>query len=82
MTEEKPVAVTPPSLDAPWWKSEEVVVPVATRTGLSSSLAAIGSMPWQNLALVVLAFAVAGAFPLWRKEADAKVVSEQVKGMA
>ncbi|WP_236770989.1 hypothetical protein [Agrobacterium tumefaciens] len=82
VTKEKPVAVTPQSLDAPWWKSKEVVVPVATGTGHSSSLAAIGSMPWQNLALCLLAFAVAGAFPLWRKKADAKAVADQVKGMA
>lgn len=34
VTEEKPVVVTPPSLDAPRWKSKEVIVPVATGTGL------------------------------------------------
>lgn len=82
VTEEKPVAVTPPSLDAPWWKSKEVIVPVVTGGGLSSGLAAVGSMPWQNLALVLLAFGIAGAFLLWRKKADAKAVSEQVREMA
>ncbi|WP_421416595.1 glycoside hydrolase family 19 protein [Agrobacterium tumefaciens] len=82
VTEEKPVAVTPPSLDAPWWKSKEVIVPAVTGTGLSSVLAAVGSMPWQNLALVLLAFGIVGAFLLWRKKGDAKAVSEQIRGMA
>lgn len=79
VTEEKPVAVTPPSLNAPWWKSKEVIVPVVTGGGLSSGLAAVGSMPWQNLALVLLAFGIAGGFLLWRKKTDAKAVSDQVR---
>ncbi|KDR87719.1 chitinase [Agrobacterium sp. TS43] len=82
VVEEKPVPVTPPSLDAPWWKSKEVIVPVVTGGGLSSGLATVGSMPWQNLALILLAFGLAGAFLLWRKKSDAKAVSEQVQGMA
>ncbi|WHA40904.1 glycoside hydrolase family 19 protein [Agrobacterium larrymoorei] len=84
VTEEKavPVAVTPPSLDAPWWKSKEVIVPVVTGGGLSSGLAAVGSMPWQNLALVLAAFALVGGFLLWRKSVDAKAVTAQVRGMA
>ncbi|SDJ25168.1 putative chitinase [Agrobacterium fabrum] len=82
VTEEKPVPVTPPSLDAPWWKSKEVIVPAVTGGGLSSGLAAVGSMPWQNLALILVAFGLAGAFLLWRKKSDAKAVSDQVQGMA
>ncbi|MDH1271284.1 peptidoglycan-binding protein [Rhizobium pusense] len=82
VVEEKPVPVTPPSLDAPWWKSKEVIVPVVTGSGLSSGLAAVGSMPWQNLALILVAFGLAGAFLLWRKKSDAKAVSEQLQGMA
>ncbi|QCM12361.1 glycoside hydrolase family 19 protein [Agrobacterium tumefaciens] len=83
VTEEKPVpvAVTPPGLDAPWWKSKEVIVPVVTGGGLSSGLAGIGSIPWQNLALVLLAFALVGGFLLWRKSVDAKAVNEQVRGL-
>lgn len=82
VVEEKAVPVTPPSLDAPWWKSKEVIVPAVTGGGLSSGLAAVGSMPWQNLALILIAFGLAGAFLLWRKKSDAKAVSEQVQGMA
>lgn len=84
VTEEKavPVAITPPSLDAPWWRSKEVIVPVVTGGGLSSGLASVGSMPWQNLALVLLAFALVGCFLLWRKKIDLKAVNAQVRDMA
>ncbi|NSZ73936.1 glycoside hydrolase family 19 protein [Agrobacterium tumefaciens] len=82
VTEEKPVAVTPPSLDAPWWKSKEVLVPAFTGGTVTSSLAAVGSIPWQNLAIILVALGLAGAFLLWRKKADAKAVSEQVREMA
>jgi putative chitinase len=80
VTEEKPVAVTPPSMDAPWWKSKEVLVPVATGGGLTSLFAAIGSMPWQNLVIVLLALGAAGGFLLWRKRADVKAVEQKVAG--
>ncbi|QKW97098.1 hypothetical protein GSF67_08350 [Agrobacterium sp. CGMCC 11546] len=57
-------------------------MPAVTGGGLSSGLAAVGSMPWQNLALILVAFGLAGAFLLWRKKSDAKAVSDQVQGMA
>nr|WP_234827979.1 peptidoglycan-binding domain-containing protein [Sinorhizobium meliloti] len=43
VTEEKlvPVSVTPPSLDAPWWKSNEVITPSVIGGG-ASLLTAIG----------------------------------------
>ncbi|KKX24301.1 glycoside hydrolase family 19 protein [Rhizobium sp. LC145] len=84
VTEEKPVPVpvTPPSLDAPWWKSKEVLVPAVTGTGLSSALSAIGGMPWQNLLLVLLAVAGISGFLYWRKSADRKAVAKTVEGMA
>ncbi|MFK0385003.1 glycoside hydrolase family 19 protein [Agrobacterium sp. NPDC090273] len=82
VTEETIVAVTPPSLDAPWWKSKEVIVPVVTGGGLSSGLAAVGSMPWQNLALVLLSFVGVVVFLLWRKSLDTKAVNEQIKVLA
>ncbi|MGF0523707.1 peptidoglycan-binding domain-containing protein [Agrobacterium pusense] len=79
---EETVAITPPSLDALLWKSKGAIVPIVTGGGLSTGLAAVGTMPWQNLALVRLAFGIAGAFLLWRKKAHVKAVSDQVTGMA
>lgn len=82
VTEETPVAVTPPSLDAPWWKSKEVLVPVVTGGGLTTGLGAVSSMPWQNLALILAALAGAGLFLLWRKRVDAKSVNDKVRVLA
>lgn len=80
ITEKVAVAVTPASLDAPWWKSKEVIVPVVTGGGLTGGLAAVGQMPWQNLALVLLALGAAGGFLYWRKHSDAKAVKAVVEG--
>ncbi|WP_234842108.1 peptidoglycan-binding domain-containing protein [Sinorhizobium meliloti] len=57
VTEEKlvPVSVTPPSLDAPGWKSNEVITPSVIGGG-ASLLTAIGGIPWQNLLLILVAF--------------------------
>lgn len=80
VTEERPVAVTPPSLDAPWWKSKEVIVPAVTSGGLTSTLATIGGIPWQNLAMILVALGLAGIFLYWRKNADRQAVAKQVEG--
>ncbi len=81
VTEEKlvPVSVTPPSLDAPWWKSNEVITPSVIGGG-ASLLTAIGGIPWQNLLLI--AFGGMAGFLYWRKNADRKAVAKQVEGMA
>lgn len=81
VTEEMPVAVTPPSLDAPWWQSKEVLVPTCT-AAVTSGLAAVSSMPWQNLALILAAIGIGGGILLWRKKVDAKSVNDQVKVLA
>lgn len=83
VTEEKPVPVpvTPPSLNAPWWKSKEVIVPAVTSSG-ASLVAAIGGMPWQNLALILGTAGVIVGFLYWRKNADRKAVADQVEGVA
>ncbi len=85
VTEEKPVPVpvpvTPPSLDAPWWKSKEVIVPAVSGGG-ASILTAIGGIPWQNLLIVLLALGGIAGFLYWRKTADRKAVAQQVERMA
>lgn len=81
VTSDKAVAVTPPSLDAPWWKSKEVIVPLVTGGGVTSLMSAVGSVPWQNLAVVLLGLAAAGGFLLWRKSRDAKAVAVRVEGL-
>ncbi|MBD9635978.1 peptidoglycan-binding protein [Ensifer sp. ENS07] len=85
VTEEKPVPVpvpvTPPSLDAPWWKSKEVLVPVAGGGG-ASILTAIGGIPWQNLLILLFALGSIAGFLYWRKNADRKAVAKQVERMA
>ncbi|RVQ27921.1 glycoside hydrolase family 19 protein, partial [Sinorhizobium meliloti] len=47
-----------------------------------SLLAAIGGIPWQNLLLILVAFAGIAGFLYWRKNADRKAVAKQVEGMA
>ncbi|MDX0543956.1 glycoside hydrolase family 19 protein [Sinorhizobium medicae] len=83
VTEEKPipVPVTPPSLDAPWWKSKEVITPSVIGGG-ASLLTAIGGIPWQNLLLILVAFGGIAGFLYWRKNADRKAVAKKVEGMA
>ena len=76
-----PVAVTPASLEAPWWKSKETWVPAVTGGGLTGGLAAVGGMPWQNLALVLLALVAAGGVLLYLKNRDAKQVNKTVELM-
>lgn len=70
---DKPVAVTPPGLNAPWWQSKEVLGP-AVGGGAATALTAVGSIPWQNLALVLGAFVGVSLFLYWRKRTDAKAV--------
>ncbi|RVK47164.1 glycoside hydrolase family 19 protein [Sinorhizobium meliloti] len=83
VSEEKPVPVpvTPPNLDAPWWKSKEVITPAVSGSG-ASILTAIGGIPWQNLLLILVAFGGMAGFLYWRKNADRKAVAKQVEGMA
>lgn len=76
VTEEKPVAVTPPSLDAPWWQSKEVLGP-AVGGGAATTLTALGSIPWQNLLLILAAFGLVSGFLYWRKRVDAKDVRQR-----
>lgn len=73
VTEEKAVAVTPPSLDAPWWRSKETLVPLAGGGG-AALLNSVGAMPWQNLVIFLGFVGLAAGFLLWRKRADAKAV--------
>ncbi|UTV38120.1 peptidoglycan-binding protein [Ensifer adhaerens] len=81
VVEEKPVPVTPPSLDAPWWRSKEVLVPAVSGGG-ASILTAIAGIPWQNLLILLLALGGIASFLYWRKDADRKAVAKQVERMA
>lgn len=72
---DKPVAVTPPGMDAPWYQSKEILGPVAGGGG-AAALSAIGSIPWENLLLILVAFTAVGGFLYWRKRVDAKVVEK------
>jgi putative chitinase len=44
VVEEKPVAVTPPNLDALSWRSKEILVPAAGG-GIATTLNALGGIP-------------------------------------
>lgn len=76
-----PVPVTPPSLDAPWWKSKEVLVPAVSGGG-ASILTALAGIPWQNLLILLVALGGIAGFLYWRKSADRKAVAKQVERMA
>ncbi len=77
VTEEKPVPVTPPSLDAAWWKSKEVHVPAVSGGG-AWILTALAGIPWQTLLIVRVALGGIAGFLYWRKDADRKAVAKQV----
>lgn len=49
-----PVAVTPSSMDAPWWKTKETWTPLLGGGG-GALLGAVGGIPWQNLAIILAA---------------------------
>lgn len=87
VTEEKTVAVTPPSLDKPWYQSKEVVVPILTGGGLTTAgsfLEKFGSIPVENLAILVGAAVVimAGVLLYLRSRDQTKVAKAvaQVEG--
>jgi len=77
-----PVPVTPPSADAPWWKSKEVLGP-ATTSVLGGSLATyfekFGGIPTTNLLIILgfMTFLLVG-FLLYNKRQDQKNVAKQV----
>lgn len=75
------VPVTPPSMDAPWWKSKETIVPIVTASG-GSIVAGVSGMPWQNLLIIIGFAAVAGGVLLWLKNRDVKAVEKTVERMS
>ena len=81
VTEEMPVPVMPLSLDAPWWKSKEVSVPVISGGG-ASILTAIGGISWQNLLIIIIGLAGFAGFFYCGRNADLKFLAKQVEGIA
>lgn len=84
VTKTETVAVTPPSMDAPWWKSKETIVPLISGGGGATLLGGIGSagnMPTANLIVLVCALfgilAAAGVVLYVLKKKDAKIVEAQ-----
>lgn len=72
-----PVPVTAPSQDAPWWKAKETWVPVIG-SGATTVLGGLGGIPWQNLAILLLAGVfITGALLVLRRK-DQKIVATQV----
>ncbi|SMF66113.1 hypothetical protein SAMN02982989_3438 [Xaviernesmea oryzae] len=80
-----PVPVTPPSLEKPWWQSKEVVGPVLTGGifgGIGTFFEKFGGIPFENLALLLVAGVVAlVAVLLFLRRRDQKAVAKQVGGM-
>ncbi|WP_244497237.1 MULTISPECIES: hypothetical protein [unclassified Ensifer] len=80
VAEEIPVFVMPLSLDAPWWKSKEVSVPVISGGG-ALILTAIGGIPWQNLLIIIIIGPVGLArLPLLPEERRPEVFGEAGRG--
>lgn len=74
VVEEKPVAVTPPSMEKPWWQTKEVVAPIVAGgglTGAASVVQSFGGIPWQNLVVIVVAvFGGLIVYQLWSRHSD------------
>lgn len=88
VTQTEAVAVTAPSMDAPWWKSKETIVPLIAGGGgstLLGSVGAAGNMPTANLIVLVLSLfgilAAAGVVLYVLKKKDAKIVQAKVEAV-
>ena len=85
VTQTEAVAVTPPSADAPWWKSRETIVPLISGGGLATATGAmdsVGNIPTMNLiVLIVAVFAIAGVVLYILKKKDNKIVQAQVSAI-
>jgi lysozyme len=80
-----PVPVTPPSHDAPWYTSKEVVAPLVSAGGIgavSSMFEKFGGIPLPNLiALLVFGAIVLAGVLYYFKKRDVKAVKEEVKNL-
>jgi putative chitinase len=77
------VPVTPPSMEAPWWKSKEVLGPLISVGGIGGATTffeKFGSIPVENLA-VILGFVTAALIGtlLYLKHRDRQAVKTEVK---
>lgn len=88
VTQTEAVAVTPPSADAPWWKSKETIVPLIAGGGgttVAGALGSAGNMPTANLIVIVVTFlavlAAAGIVLYVMKKKDAKIVEAKVAAL-
>lgn len=76
----KPVAVTPPALKEPWWKSKEVISTALTGGGVSTAITSLGGWQWQSLLVVVVAlFLGLIGFLIWSRLSDRKATEKQVQ---
>jgi lysozyme len=80
-----PVPVTPPSHDAPWYTSKEVVAPLVSAGGIgaiSSMFEKFGGIPVANLIVIMTfgAFALAAVLYYFKKR-DVKAVKDEVKNL-
>lgn len=85
VVEQQAVAVTPAALDAPWYKSKEVLGPVlggGALTGASTFMEKFGGIPLENLiTLMVFGVVCLVGFLLWRKHEDREAVRAEVKAV-
>lgn len=78
VVETVPVPVAPKSLEAPWYKSKEFWLPTVTGGGLTGGATVMekfGSVPWQNLLVLMIgAFVLMTAILLIRRHQTKKEV--------
>ncbi|NTS30654.1 glycoside hydrolase family 19 protein [Phyllobacterium sp. BT25] len=82
VVEEKKVPVKLGNPDKPWYQSKSLAALGVTGTTVTTAVASVGTIPWQNLiVLVVAAFVALGAFMIWSRIQDRKKQAEKAEAL-
>ncbi len=82
VVEEKKVPIKLGNPEKPWYQSKSLAALGVTGTTVTTAVANVGTIPWQNLiVLVVAAFIGLGAFMVWSRIQDRKKQAEKAEAI-